>query len=205
MNFLKDFPGAVALLEKGTDKKLPNVNGHVHTPYSFSSFEAISQIFELAEKEDVEVIGINDFFVADGYDQFYNSAVKARKFPLFNVEFIGLIPAFQQKGITVNDPNNPGRIYFSGKGLNYPYSVSEENAKFLQGLFEESQVQVKEMVEKADQLLQAIDADLTLTYKGVKGAYAKELVRERHIATAIRSLVNEHFAGEEERIAFYTQ
>ena len=100
MNFLKDFPGAVALLEKGTDKKLPNVNGHVHTPYSFSSFEAISQIFELAEKEDVEVIGINDFFVADGYDQFYNSAVKARKFPLFNVEFIGLIPAFQQKGIT---------------------------------------------------------------------------------------------------------
>ena len=204
MNFLTDFPDASALLEKGLNKNVPDVNGHVHTPYSFSSFDNIAQIFELAEKEKIHVIGINDFFVADGYEQFYGYAVKTSKFPLFNVEFIGLLPSFQQKGITVNDPNNPGRIYFSGKGLNYPFSVSENNQNFLQGLFDESQVQVKEMVEKAEQLLQDIDSNLTLTYKDVKAKYAKELVRERHIATAIRSLVDENFASEEEKVAFYT-
>ena len=134
MNFLKDFPEAKALLETEINATLPKVNGHVHTPYSFSSFDDIAQIFDLAQKENVDIIGINDFFVADGYGQFYDYAVKTRKFPLFNVEFIGLIPAFQEKGITVNDPNNPGRIYFSGKGLNYPYSVSEGMQKFLQGL-----------------------------------------------------------------------
>ena len=44
-----------------------NVNGHVHSPYSFCSFDSIEQMFKMANKEDVHVLGINDFFTMDGY------------------------------------------------------------------------------------------------------------------------------------------
>lgn len=205
MNFLTTFPNVNTLLEKINCDRIPNVNGHIHTPYSFSSFDQISQIFDLAKEEQVEVLGINDFFVSDGYNEFYELAVEAGKFPLFNIEFIGLIPEFQEKGTTVNDPNNPGRIYFSGKGLSFPFDVSEENKRFLNDLIRESQEQVKEMLVKADVLLKKIDPDLGLNYDKVKKAYAKELVRERHIAKAIRVLADENFESESAKFDFYTQ
>ncbi len=44
-------------------------------------------------------------------------------FPLLNMELIGISKEDQEKGIRVNDPNNPGRTYISGKGLAFP-SVS---------------------------------------------------------------------------------
>lgn len=205
MNFLKEFPEIETLMGIGGDTSIPNVNGHIHTPYSFSSFDNIAQIFELAKDEEVEVLGINDFFVSDGYNEFYSFAAKNGVFPLFNVEFIGLIPELQRRNVTINDPNNPGRIYFSGKGLNYPYRVSEENTQFLKELITESQKQVAQMIEKVNSLLQSIYPDMSLTYDEVKAKYAKELVRERHIAKAIRILVDENYPKKSGKTMFYTE
>src|SRR3989304_8093367 len=101
------------------------VNNHLHTPYSFSAFSSIEQIFLMAKKENIKSVGINDFYTADGYNEFNSFASKHRIYPVFNIEFIGLIKEFQVQGIRVNDPNNPGRIYFSGKGLSFPFSLSE--------------------------------------------------------------------------------
>ncbi|WP_347838463.1 PHP domain-containing protein [uncultured Draconibacterium sp.] len=205
MNFLKEFPDVETLMRIGGDIEIPNVNGHIHTPYSFSSFDRISQIFDLAKDEEVEVLGINDFFVSDGFNEFYSFAVKNGVFPLFNVEFIGLIPELQRRNVTINDPSNPGRIYFSGKGLNYPYRVSEENKQFLEELIKESQKQVAKMIEKVNYLLQAIYPEMNLTYDEVKEKYAKELVRERHIAKAIRILVDENYPKMSGKRMFYTE
>ncbi|WP_321372321.1 PHP domain-containing protein [uncultured Draconibacterium sp.] len=205
MNFLKEYPDIETLMRIGGDVSVPHVNGHIHTPYSFSSFDNISQIFDLAKDEEVDVLGINDFFVCDGYNEFYNYAVKNGVFPLFNVEFIGLIPELQRRNVTINDPNNPGRIYFSGKGLNYPYRVSEENKKFLDDLIAESQKQVSKMIEKVNYLIQSIYPDMSLTYDEIKKKYAKELVRERHIAKAIRILVEENYPKKSGKKMFYTE
>ena len=35
-----------------------NVNAHIHTPYSYSSFSGMEQIFDMAKKEDVKILGI---------------------------------------------------------------------------------------------------------------------------------------------------
>ena len=78
-------------------------------------------IFRMATDENIAVLGINDFFVTDGYEAFHNGSLKNKIFPLFNIEFIGLLKEEQKKGIRINDPNNPGRIYFCGKGLDYPF------------------------------------------------------------------------------------
>ena len=96
-------------------------NCHIHTPYSFSAFPDMDTIFNMAGNEKIALLGINDFYVTDGYDAFHKGCLENKIFPLFNIEFIGLLKEEQKKGIRINDPNNPGRIYFSGKGLDYPF------------------------------------------------------------------------------------
>src|SRR5512137_2989124 len=99
-------------------------NGHIHTPYSFSAFDTLDTVFKMAREEEIAALGINDFFVTDGYKAFHDGCVRNNIFPLFNIEFIGLLKEEQKNGIRINDPNNPGRIYFSGKGLDYPFNIS---------------------------------------------------------------------------------
>src|SRR5664279_34572 len=126
-NFLSEYPSLDELIKEIKGLSLPEfrkANGHIHTPYSFSAFTALETVFKMAVEEKIAVLGINDFYVTDGYDAFHKGCVKNRIFPLFNIEFIGLLKEEQKKGIRVNDPNNPGRIYFSGKGLDYPFKVS---------------------------------------------------------------------------------
>ena len=126
-NFLTEFPTLELLYKETRGLSLPEfreTNCNIHTPYSFSAFKSIETAFKMAVEEKIAVLGINDFYVTDGYDAFHKGCVKNRIFPLFNIEFIGLLRDEQKKGIRINDPNNPGRIYFCGKGLDYPFSIT---------------------------------------------------------------------------------
>jgi len=199
---LKNFPDREELLnwhEKNRKSQLREVNAHIHTPFSFSAFQSVPEIFRLAREQGIDVLGINDFYVTDGYLPFYNQSIQSKIFPLFNIEFIGLLTEEQEKDIRVNDPNNPGRTYFSGKGLDYPFELESPYDCILKNLKYESQIQVKEMVEKASAILANQSKDLRLKYSEIKSTFAKELVRERHIARAIRSKIFDKFQSEEER------
>ncbi len=189
MDILKNFPTSQELLQSYSHFDVLNVNGHVHSPFSFSAFDSIQQMFELSEKENIKVLGLNDFFVTDGYAEFYNAAVNARIFPLFNIEFLGLMKNEQAKGIRINDPNNPGRIYFSGKGLNYPVSITNALKSKLDKVIEETQNQVRAMVVKANDWFVKNGVNISLDFSEMKALYARELVRERHLAKAIREKV----------------
>jgi predicted metal-dependent phosphoesterase TrpH len=191
MSFLKDFPNPIDLAnwaEQNLTSEVVETNGHVHTPYSFSSFSSIDQAFDMAVDEGVEILGINDFFVTDGYSEFEKTALEKKVFPLFNIEFIGLLEEEQKKGFRINDPNNPGRTYFSGKGLDHPVSFSENTRKLIDGVLNKSQEQVEEMIKKASALLHE-KTGLSIDFDQVKNNYARELVRERHVAKAIRLVI----------------
>jgi len=203
MNFLKNFPSKDKLLEKHKASDVLNVNGHIHTPYSFSAFHDISQIFDMAQKENIKVLGINDFFVSDGYRPFYERADQSKIFPLFNIEFIGLLKSEQEKGIRINDPNNPGRIYFSGKGLNYPFFLPPALRQKLDKVVAESQVQISQMITKANEWFKTVTVPIVLNMTGIKRNYAKELIRERHIAKAIRIALFEKFHTDSERLEIF--
>jgi len=182
-----------------------NINTHIHTPYSFSAFESIEQAFELAREEEINILGINDFFVTDGYDEFNQLASEFNIYPLFNVEFIGLLKEEQEAGIRVNDPGNPGRTYFCGKGLKYPASMSADNRKKMDAVILASQEQTKEMLVRLADCLTKAGAPFRLTFEEIKAEYAKELVRERHIAKALRVAINEHFSSSTETSNFLTR
>jgi hypothetical protein len=205
MEIFSDFPAREELLrwQQGQSvSRVLSVNGHVHTPYSFSAFEDIGELFIKASKEGIKVLGINDFYTADGYADFYRLACQHRIFPLFNIELIGLLIEEQQKGIRVNDPNNPGRTYFSGKGLRFPFSMNQQNHQRLMAVRSESQVQVKEMTVKLSQWLHSIGAPFNLTFEEIKQKVARELVRERHIVKMLRIKMNQAFHEEKEKREF---
>jgi len=190
-SFLSDFPPFDALIKEMKGISYPEyreANGHIHTPYSFSAFIALDTAFKMAVAENIAVLGINDFYVTDGYNAFHEGCLAHKIFPLFNIEFIGLLKDEQKKGIRINDPNNPGRIYFSGKGLDYPFKVGWTQRRQLRKVKRESQVQIKAMITKLNHLIEHENQALSLSYAAIKKGYAHELVRERHIAKALREL-----------------
>ena len=204
-NFLSSLPWFDELHKRINGIVLPayrEVNCHIHTPFSFSAFDKMEKAFQMAKEENIAVLGINDFFVADGYETFYNGCLRNNIFPLFNIEFIGLLKAEQKSGIRINDPNNPGRIYFSGKGLDYPFSLTWMQKWQLTRVKRESQDQVKAMIVKLNSLINNTNPSLSLSYDRVRDRFAHELVRERHLAKAVRHLAAENYNNPDDQMSF---
>lgn len=204
-NFLSAFPLPEKIVKETNGQSFPEyreANSHIHTPYSFSAFSDIDTAFKMASEEKIAVLGINDFYVTDGYDAFHKGCLEHNIFPLFNIEFIGLLKDEQQKGIRINDPNNPGRIYFCGKGLDYPFETGWIQKRQLRNVIKESQAQIKAMISKLNEIIQLSHPEIMLSYNAIKQEFAHELVRERHIAKALRVLSLRRFPKPEQQLEF---
>ncbi|HPT31653.1 MAG TPA: hypothetical protein PLW67_07430 [Prolixibacteraceae bacterium] len=191
-------------VEKEDSGPSPQVNGHIHTPYSFSAFSEMKEAFVMARKENIIALGINDFYTTDGYDEFAGLALQFKVFPLFNIEFMALLKEEQRAGTKVNDPVNPGRTYLSGKGLRFPVQISEESRLRLEKLRVESNRQIVEMVARLNGFLASLKVGITFDAEEIRKKYARNLLRERHIASAFRIAAEANFPGEEELRDFYT-
>ncbi len=166
-----------------------DVNAHLHTPYSFCSFESIEQAVSMAKKEGIAVIGINDFFTTDGYAQWDKLCRQNDITPLFNFEFIGVSTEEQSKGIRINDPGNPGRIYMSGKGLSHPFNLDEPYAMQFSKVKKNANETSKQMCKKLNTHLKIVDARIDVSFEYILRYLTKGMVRERHIAKALREKV----------------
>jgi predicted metal-dependent phosphoesterase TrpH len=181
----------------------PLANGHIHTPYSFSAFSGMEQAFRMAKEEKIIALGINDFYTTDGYAEFAGLALQYRVFPLFNIEFMALLKEEQQSGTKVNDPVNPGRTYLSGKGLRFPVRMSEESRLRMEKLLVESNRQIVEMVAKLNGFLASVNTGIGFVAEEIREKYARNLLRERHIASAFRIAAEERYTSEKELRDFY--
>ena len=199
MGFLEQYPGEEILLanyrEEG-DRHPPKVNNHIHTPFSFSAFDTVEEAIRMAVSEDVKVLGINDFYVTDGYGEFIDRCVEHGIFPLLNVEMIGVSKRLQEEGIRVNDPNNPGRTYISGKGLAFPSRLPERLEEKVEKVIGESNRQVSRMVALLNSWLKSQGVELTLSVDEIMHKYARGLLRERHVARMLRMKINDITQGE---------
>jgi hypothetical protein len=203
MNFLQSFPADEQLLPK-SGSTIFDINCHIHTPYSYSAFDSIAQIFEMADREQVRAVGINDFIVTDGYRDFHEKALQHKVFPFFNIEFMCLLAAAQNEGARVNDPSNPGRAYFSGKGLDFPSAPDKATTNRLKGIKESANHRSAEMIENLNDYLRMLEVPFGMTYEEVKALYAEDLVRERHIAKALRIKVFQVYKDAGDRSAMLT-
>ena len=163
-----------------------DVNAHLHTPYSFSAFSSIDEALDHALKEGVKVVGINDFYSMEGYGAWNAGCMKRGLFPLFGIEFISLNEEDQAAGLRVNDPNNPGRTYISGKGLNFPVMLQGEPLRQLQAVRAEANAQVEQMCARLNDWLKAEGYDIYLDFNEIREKLTKGSIRERHLAKALR-------------------
>ena len=170
--------------------RMLDVNAHLHTPYSFSAFDGVSQALDMAAEEGVKVVGINDFYSMDGYREWSEECGKRHLFPLFNIEFISLNVEDQAAGVRVNDPNNPGRTYLSGKGLAYPVILKGREAEQLAAVKAESNAQVERMCAKLNAHLDAVGAGFNISFAEVRDTLTRGSIRERHLAKALRLAVD---------------
>ena len=165
-------------------KTIIDVNAHLHTPYSFSAFKDVRQALDMAAAEGVEVVGINDFYSLDGYREWNDECAARHLYPMFNIEFISLNSEDQAAGLRVNDPNNPGRTYLSGKGLAYPVILSGKEAKLNVHLDE-------------------VKAGFNVDFKYIVKELTRGSVRERHLAKALRMAVDAKADKIQDRLALY--
>lgn len=159
----------------------------------------------MAKAEGISVLGINDFYTMDGYPEFTALAVQYRIFPLYNIEFMALQKDLQAAGVRVNDPNNPGRTYFSGKGLKFPVALSAPMLTLLTQVQVESNRQTATMIDKLNTWLSETGIDIEFSFDGIRKKYAKNMVRERHIAKALRQAITEQYPTEAAQQAAWTK
>ena len=184
-----------------------DVNAHLHTPYSFSAFDKLTNALDRAVNENVKVVGINDFYSMDGYKEWNDGCIQRKLFPLFNIEFISLQEEDQAAGIRVNDPNNPGRTYLSGKGLACPPVLPEPYASQLARVCAETHEQVKQMCAKLNELLAEQQTGIVLDFEWIEKNLTGGSIRERHLAKALRMKAYETFGEENQETltAFFTK
>ncbi len=201
MSFLEQFPDRATLLEsyQSDHSRVPlKVNNHIHTPYSFSAFSSIEEAVRMADEEDVKILGINDFYVTDGHEEFIDQCFKFHIFPLLNFELIGISREDQESGIRVNDPGNPGRTYITGKGLAFPSILQGEQQQKLDRVLKESNKQVAKMIDLLNRWLEFQRVDITLSMKEIMEEHAMDSLRERHVAKALRIKIDEKSQSDDE-------
>jgi hypothetical protein len=204
MSFLEEFPDRSSLMDSYVHdpSEYPHkVNNHIHSPYSFSAFKSIEEAVKMAREEDIRVLGINDFYVIDGYKEFIEKCRLHGLFPLLNIELIGISKQDQGAGIRVNDPGNPGRTYISGKGLAFPSILPAVQQQKLDAVVRESNKQVAKMIDLLNKWLEFQQVDISLSVEEITQKHAMLLMRERHVAMALRIKLEEHAESEE---IFYT-
>lgn len=191
--------------ENNHGENIPNVNAHLHTPYSFSAFDKLTDALDQAVDEQVKIVGINDFYSMDGYREWHDEAGKRKLYPLFNIELISLQAEDRAQGIRVNDPHNPGRTYLSGKGLKYPASLPEPYATELASVRAASNQQVKQMCKKLNDALHSVNAAFELDMNWIIRELTRGQIRERHLAKALRIKAYAHFKqNRNATVAFFT-
>jgi hypothetical protein len=161
------------------------VNTHIHTPFSFSSFDSIEQAILQAKKENVAALGINDFNTIDGHNEFALRCGEYGIYPLFNIEFITLHEEDKLKGLRWNDPANPGIMYFIGKALNYPVSFNKDSKNLLASLWKGTQDRIWKMIHNLNDILSSHKLDVQISYTEIRNHFATQAVRERHLAKAL--------------------
>jgi len=201
MNFWNQFQEkTIDLSEVKHDGEFLDVNAHLHTPYSFSAFISVEQIFQLAKKEGVKILGINDFNTTEGFKVWAEKCKEYKIFPLFNSEFIALSVSDQKFGIKINDPKNPGRIYLSGKGMSFPLNLNEDDLAVFLRIQNKANDQVFAMCTALNSYLKKNTKNIQLDIKTIMSEFTMGMIRERHLAKALRIKIYETYSADNQRL-----
>ena len=190
----------------------PLVNAHVHLPPNFSAFETTTQALDLAQAQNVRVLGATNYYDYSVYAEFADGAAARGIFPLFGLEIISLVDDLLQRGIKANDPGNPGKVYVCGKGITRFDPLTEEAARLLQTIRDNDSIRTAAVVDKLAAVFRAAGLDTGLSADAIKARVVARhgvpletvYLQERHVAQAFQETLFER-VGEGQRLGLLEQ
>ncbi len=133
-------------------RPVPRVNTHIHLPPNFSAFESVTQAVDLAAEQGIGALGVSNYYDYEVYGDFVRSARHKGIFPLFGIEIICMDDALRGAGIKINDPGNPGKIYFCGKGITRFDRMTSDAAALLDVIRLNDATRMAQMVEQMERI-----------------------------------------------------
>jgi hypothetical protein len=172
----------------------PTTNSHVHVPPNFSAFATPGAVIDAAVAEGVAAVGFSNFFDHHVYADLADRAQAAGIVALFGLEFITVVPELAAAGVRVNDPANPGRMYFCGKGIDPMSPPSARRAGVATAIRTGNDARSAAMVERLAAHFASVGFDSGLTAAAIAERVASRAgvpvawvsLQERHIAQAFQ-------------------
>lgn len=175
----------------------PQVNAHVHLPPNFSAFETARQAVDLADAQDVRVLGASNYYDYSVYGELAALASERGIFPIFGLEIISLVDEMVHEGVKVNDPGNPGKYYFCGKGIARFDPMDGEARALLQVIRDNDAARMAALADRLAVLFDDAGLETGLDAEAIKDRVVarhgspRETVylQERHVAQAFQEVL----------------
>ncbi|NLX54895.1 MAG: hypothetical protein GXY58_07270 [Planctomycetaceae bacterium] len=187
--------GMRALARQGcAPQPQPRVNSHIHLPPNFSAFESVEQAVRLAAEQGIGALGVSNYYDYQVYGEFVRCARQQGIFPLFGTEIICLDAALRDAGIKINDPGNPGKIYFCGKGITRFDVLTAEARQLLETIRRNDAARMAQMVTQMERHFSACGLRTGLDEQAVVEMVVRRhgcdrrtvYLQERHISQAFQ-------------------
>jgi hypothetical protein len=181
-----------------TGRAAPDVvNAHVHVPPNFSAFVTVEEAVAFAAAGGARAVGVSNFHDRRVYARFRRAAAQAGIEPLFGVEFVTLVEPLRASGVRVNDPENPGRMYLCGKGVNAALPLSPAGRATMADARARDAARARVMVDRLRDHLAAAGLATSLDATAIVGGVAERagvptdwvVLQERHVAMAFQEVL----------------
>ncbi len=177
----------------------PSFNSHVHFPPNFSAFDSVGQAIDMAADQGIGVLGTGNYYDYSIYRDFVTLAQAKGIFPLFGTEIIALDRDLLNRGVRVNDPGNPGKIYICGKGITAFELPNKTATDLLATIRQGDEKRISTMIDRMAEIFEQCGLDTQLNSQAVIDRVAKRhgcdpntiVLQERHVAQAFQQIVSE--------------
>jgi hypothetical protein len=186
-------------------RPVPRVNAHIHLPPNFSAFESVESAVNLAAEQEIQTLGVSNYYDYDVYGEFVSRARKKGIFPLFGTEIICMDDALRRAGIKLNDPGNPGKFYLCGKGITRFDAMTPEAARLIDVIRRNDATRMAEVVARMDQIFRdrglAADIDEQAVVDMIVRRHGSDrntvYLQERHVSQAFQEALFEQVRPDE--------
>ncbi|MBM4103872.1 MAG: hypothetical protein FJ263_07460 [Planctomycetes bacterium] len=177
-------------------RRQPAVNSHIHLPPNFSAFDTVAQAIQLASEQNVQIVGLSNYYDYAVYEDFGRLARQKGIFPLFGLEIIAMQENLRQQGVRINDPANPGKTYICGKGITKFNPMTPRAKKLIQTIRDNDNKRMTEMTDKLAAAFKVHGINTGLDDKAIIARVAKRhgcdpktvYLQERHLAQAFQEV-----------------
>jgi len=190
---------AVSAVPPG-DAAPPRSNAHVHLPPNFSAFASVADLVRQAGEEDIRILGVTNYYDHRVYDTFCDAASAAGILPLFGLEIMSQVADLAAAGVRVNDPNNPGRMYFCGKAISRYAAPPPRAAELLDFIRTSDRGRMAEMIHLLSEIFEAAGIPVPAGDEPIVADVARRCdcppdwvtLQERHVARAMQEAFCAH-------------